>query len=430
MQSVQSTESTGLERAERSKRATTLDLFVIILARLLAILGQFLYIRMVSTHLSTRELGLYFLLITVSYALTAALFVPMDYFQQSKVHLLMSQQGTLHSLLVFNRRVLRVVVAVSLGGTLLTQLIRPDFTMAVGLAFFAACVQYMSLGLRGYLNNLGHRRRNAFSTLCETSLKLVCLWAAFAIGTSTALGVFMSWALALTAVNLLLLWDCSVLGLFCQPRQSEPRIKLMSFVRTGYPISISTVVSWLQLQGYRMALVPMGFADLVGVYATVSNVGSSGMGAASSVFAQIYAPKIYRSNGTYTSTFLRNALVLVVAVALVGGTFSSLIIPLLTSPTFGPHADLIVFGVLAEGGNLLIGAISAYLTLKTQTAPLLAASFNGLVTVITLFGLMVMFMKVTFATIAVPLIVSQIVVVMHLWLSFRAMKRRAPAVLP
>ena len=410
---------------ERSGRTAGLDLILITSARLLAILGQLVYIRMFSTHLSTKELGLYFLLITVSYALTAALFIPMDYFQQSRVHSLMSEQGTLRGLLIFNFRMLRIVVIAGVSATLLAQFLRPDLTLAVGVATFAACVQYMSLGLRGYLNNLGYRRRNALSTISETLLKLAFLWVALAIGTSTALGVFTSWALALTVVTSLLLWDCFRLRLFRQTARAAPPIRLMSFVHIGYPISFSSVVNWLQLQGYRMALVPMGFADLVGVYATVANIGSAGMGAASSVFAQMHAPKIYSSNGTYTSTFLRNSLALVAMVAMIGWALSPWIIPLATSPKFRPYAYLIVFGVVAEGGNLLIGAVSAYLSLKMFTVPLLAASVSGLLTVVVLFGLMVTFMEVTFATIAAPLVVSQVVVATHLWLAFRGMQRRA-----
>jgi hypothetical protein len=164
-----------------------------------------------------------------------------------------------------------------------------------------------------------------------------------------------------------------------------------------------------------MILVPMGFTETVGIYATVSGVGNAGMAAASAIFGQIFLPKIYKSSGVYTKTYLRNALLLVTGIFLIGAVASNLIVTSLTKEEFGKFSWLILYGVLAEAGNFLVGALCVHLTILGQTREILIASIIGLVSVVGGFLLIYFLSIVGLATIGLPIILSQLTVACYLY---------------
>src|SRR3546814_13735551 len=84
----------------------------------------------------------------------------------------------------------------------------------------------------------------------------------------------------------------------------------------AYPISVSAVCNVLQLQTYRVLYVWFGVPATAAIYAVVSNLGAAGMSAISSVFSQMFLPRVYASRGTYLGTYVRNGLIAALLLAI------------------------------------------------------------------------------------------------------------------
>src|SRR3954470_1701630 len=92
-----------------------MDTLLAIVSRIVVIGAQLGYVKLYSNRLDNHELGLYFFLFTVSYSLNAFLFVPLDYYQQSKIYNYLRSDISLKSLFTFNRKCLTWVALLTLG---------------------------------------------------------------------------------------------------------------------------------------------------------------------------------------------------------------------------------------------------------------------------------------------------------------------------
>lgn len=406
-------------KSQANVSSSTGDVTVVFLARASVIIGQLAYIKLYSNYLSHYELGIYFYLITVSYSLNALIFVPVDYYQQSKIYECLKNGVSLRSFLVLNKKIFYWVGIAAIIGFSLFIFVRPRESIYFVLIIITAVALYISQALRGGLNNLEHKRIAAISLILEALLKIALLIVLLRFMAPNAIALIASWIIAMVLVAGFLGWHFIKLGVFSKGGDTLVQISAADVFRFAYPISISAIFNWIQLQGYRLVLVPLGFAEMVGLYAIIENIGKAGMGACSSVFGQMFVPNIYKSSGKYTGTYLRNALLLIAVVFFFSLAFSDAIVSIVTNGTYAKYSWILLLGVVAEAANFLLGALVIHTTLTSSTKPMLSASIVGVGSMVAIFGGIYYGGVVTVQSIGIPIVISQIIALVYMYWVFR-----------
>lgn len=401
--------------------------------RLAAIVLQLIYVRIYTQRLSNAQLGDYFFLLTASYSLNAFIFVPMDYFQQARIYPFRADGISLRSLLIFNRKLIAGILLAAALATSLTAACAHIFELRqqligiierdIVLGTLMAAALYSSGSLKSLLNNLEHKNVAAAAFLLEALAKIGVFLAVIHVVQSGPAALLGSNILVLFVETALLLLVCGRLNIF-GPGRIVP-IETREVVRFSLPMAGSAVANWLQLQGYRLVLVPLGFGEAVGIYAAVSNIGLTGMNAVSVIFSQLFTPNIYKSHGAYAGRYLRNAAILSAAVLLGGALLSAPLVKILTRRDLAPYHNLVAYGILTEVGNFLIGGIAIALTIKGTTKPVLQSTLFGLAVVALTFGLLQIFGAVNAVTIGLPIALSQALIVLTLFPQWKRSRNAA-----
>lgn len=380
--------------------------------RLGAILGQLVYVKIYSRHLSNYELGIYFYLMTISYFLNALVFVPVDYYQQSRIYPFREAGISLTTFLRFNRALLLLIGGITVALVLPCLFINRVAALDACLCAVMAMALYVTTAFKNLLNNLDHKLVVAAVFLVEVVLKTSLFFLAMRFLPPRAVSLLGSNILALLIVLVLLagvargrdIFGCGLM----------PPMDYQDVVRFSYPLSIAAIANWLQSQGYRLVLVPLGYTEIVGIYATVANIGITAMNAGSVLFGQLYAPRLYQTQGTYLRVYLRNALLLVLLTLATGALFSDRLIPLLTRHDLGRYSRLMLYGIGTEAGNFLVGGLAIYMTIKNKTKAIMNGSFLGVAVVVVAVALVYFSGRASVYTIGIPIVLSQAAVVAYL----------------
>lgn len=395
-----------------------LKIFVeIVFVRLLTIFIQLFFIKCVTNTISVDELGIYYFLQTVSYSLNAVLFVPLDYFQQSNLYLYINEGISIKSYFIFNKRIAYIIFVVLLVGTMVVGVLNASYCLGFVIIILLSVSTYMSLFLRGIVNNLEYRRRAAYNLLIESVIRIGLLYLFLSLFTASSIIVLLALFFASLIAILFLL---SFIRKLPQYINGEIRsIKIKNVWHFSYPISIGAIVNWIQLQGYRLVLVPLGFTEVVGYYATVANIGSSGMNVCSTIYNQLFLPDLYKSLGQYLKKYLYNALGIIGVVLLISVFLKNLIVNILTTSIYVEYSYLIFYGIVIEAGNFIVGALTTFLGIHNMTKYSIKVSLFALITFILVFTLVFSFGKITPANIGIPIAISQIVVTLYLGIIVR-----------
>lgn len=398
------------------------DIGLITLARVLVIACQLINIKLYTNFLSVKQLGLYFFLLTISYFANALIFVPVDYYQQANLVKVIKITGGASPLLRFNLKLMAVYLLAVFGASMVGMFIMPNFVYHIILVGTLAIALYIVQALRNTLNNLEHRGAVSFSLVQEAVVKILMFVLMVKYFLPDELLLMAAWliALLLTAVSLYL--KASKFGVFyCSEKYVVETRAVFHF---SYPISVGAICNWIQLQGYRLILVPLGFAEIVGIFATIAGIGSAGMAAAATIFNQAYSPNIYKTAGQYTITYLRKAVALIVIVLMICILFGDLIVQLSTSAAFKPYWGLLIIGVIVDAANLIIGALTIHITLTSSTKKIMVSSVLGVIALVTGLGSIVLTNQINIYTIGLPLIFSQFVVIAYMYWNFQFLNNR------
>ena len=395
------------------------DLLLISFARFLFIVGQLVYIKMFTNYLNAHELGVYYFLTTLSYSLNALVFVPVDYFQQAKIYKYIDNGTSLWGLLLFNGRLLLLVSIGLMIGLSFIILIYPYEAINLLLVVMMSFALYTSQALRGLINNLEHKRVAAISIAFEAMVKIFIFWLLLQFMVPNAVTLLVSWIISCLLVISFLGSQAHKLNVFAKFGKAAPKITFSEVFHFGYPISVGAIFNWFQLQGYRLVLVPLGLSTTVGIYATIANIGSAGMGGASSIFVQMFVPNIYKTFGQYTKIYLRNAVILVLFILMFSLVFADIIVALVANTNFVKYSWVLFFGVIAEGGNFLIGALSIHITITASTKRMIVASIIGVASMSIVFSGIYYWGYINVETVGIPIAVSQILTVAYLYFIFR-----------
>lgn len=351
------------------------DLTYVSLVRVLIIIGQFVYIKLYTNSLNNYELGEFFFLTTVSYSLNAFIFVPIDYYQQSKIYDFIAKNISLKTLLHFNKNIIKNIFFVSAGAVLIFFFIKKMIALYLIVVILLALLLYITSFLKGVINNLHYKKTIATMALVDIFFKIGTFYGVIQFCPASSLILLVSNIMALGMILILLGLIAWKLDIF---KGSEVGvISYREVFNICSPITVGAVANWIQLQGYRLLLVPLGFTEMVGIYSTVSNIGLSGMGAAAAIYSQVFIPEVYKSFGTYTKRYIKQGMLLIFFVLAVSYVFSDFLVATITRVDLVLFSKIIFFGILIESGNLILGVLGIHMTIKKETFKLIKGSLMG-----------------------------------------------------
>jgi hypothetical protein len=380
--------------------------------RAVAIIGQVGVVKLYTHFLLPAQLGRYFFFLTISYFLNALVFVPIDYFQQAEVFRLRESGNALGGLLRLNAKLLAVIGLLGLVVSVAIAFIDRELFGVFCLTMIYSIVLYASTAAKNFLNNQDDQVFVVVMLIVEIPIRIITFLVIVNVGFVGPLSLLVATAAAPLMVGLAALPRMrSRLRLF---KGSERCVSLSAVLRFGAPISCSALLNWLQLQGYRLVLLPLGYAEAVGYFATASAIGSTGMAGASTVYQQIYLPRIYQTAGAYLRTYLKGAVGVICIVLTVGIILRVPIVRLVTNGRFVGFAWLIGYGILIEAGNFVIGALVVQLSIDNNTVAQVKANIYGAVSVLILFLALRLADHLTVFTIGVPLVAAQLIVIAFL----------------
>jgi len=388
---------------------------IILLVRFSSLFIQLGYIKVYTHFLSLSQLGIFFYLSTISYFLNAVIFVPVDYYQQTHIPADKDVPIPFRYIVSLNLRAM-ISAAIAVAGVFIYSFFDKNLTVyEVMITFFLAIFLYLCTSLRSLLNNRSHGIFVVFTLMAEALFKLIFLFLFISGDYASADNLILSNVVALALELAIIIYFFRSFEKFdFLSREKASKKDLAKFC---YPISVSAVCNWIQLQGYRLVYVWFGHPDIAGLYATVSNIGSVGMSATGQIYAQLFQPKIYQTRGLFIKKYLAMALSISIVVMVSYAVLGPFILGVLTKGDFKVYYKLMLFGVLVEACNLMIGAIMAFSGLIKRTNILIKTNLIGVVVSVSIMALTLFFDATNPYLTGASTGISQIVILLFL-LSF------------
>jgi len=403
----------------RSNARLIVDVGLLAALRVIAITIGLAYVKIYTNRLLPDALGIFFYLGTLSYLLNALLFVPFDFYLQTYC----ARAGDQLPIVPIARMTGAVLLAafglvtiIGSGLIMAGQLTIPD----VVILYVVAVLLFGCISIRNLLNNRGHRRIVAGALVFEAAGRVAAFLSLMFVFPPSGRLLFSSAGVALF-FELLALGGYATVRLHWAVDARPP--KSPALIPATAPVSVSAACNLVQLQAYRTMYPWAGNPAPAAIFAVVANVGSAGMAAIGQIFSQILLPRIYQSQGGYTRSYIRWAALLTVAVAIGAWIAAPLLVAFITSPQYSAHAGLIVFGVLLEGANVIVSAVTVGSMLKNDTRRLMAWNIAGAVVGAVGYAIALAAAPGSPAAIGLPLLLSQAVVLGGL--SFGARRTRA-----
>lgn len=334
---------------------------VVIGLRLFSIAVGFFFIKIYTNNLATEEIGKYFYLVTLSYIMNALIFVPVDYYLQARLAL-HGKVIPVGGLLKINKIVCLMALALCVIFCLPLLYLGKVQQADIPGIYITALLLYLCNFSRGVLNNRGHKVFVVSMLVFEGAAKvgLFILVSKLIVATAGTL-LYTSVLALLLEVLIILLYSSRKIAYSWLDEGIE---NYKTVFHKSYALSIGAICNLVQLQSYRLTYVWAGVPATAAIYVVVTNLGSSGMAAISSVYSQIFLPKVYSTKGEFTLTYIRNALILTLIVLVGAALTGKYLLLFLTKNNYVEYAQAIGFGVLVEAGNLVIGAATVYLMLN------------------------------------------------------------------
>ena len=340
---------------------------LIVFLRLLSVIAGLGYIKTYTGALNLNEVGVFFYLGTLSYALNALIFVPVDFYMQARLAKLdLLPILALRRLITWTLAV-GLVACIVLGSPLiwLSKLQVSDLPTL----YAVAALLYLCSSLRNLLNNRGSKVFVSSMLLLESVARLCAFVAVSAVIGASASTLMVSSALALGLEMLFIVWRIQRKLRFGgdQTRFDDAA----TILRVAAPISGSALCNTVQLQTFRVAYPLAALSTTSGLYGVVSNIGGQAMAVCSTIYAQIETPRLYKTQGASLQRYVAIAAVLALAVFAFTMVFAPFLVRLLTKDQYLPYAYAIGFGVVTEACNLIIGAYTVVLSIEQRTGLLL-----------------------------------------------------------
>ncbi len=378
-----------------------------IIARVLAIIFQFLIVHWYAKALPPIELGTFYFLSTISYIINAVVLVPIDLAQQPIALNIWLKDGTAWPSLILQLKLLMSGIGVALIGEGLLWILSPQNVGLSLLLMFMALTSYALASWRTFFNNIRWNGIVIANYILEPALRYLSLLFLMKIDWVSPRSVILGASVSYLSVILIFIVVLSLKrGLSLT---SHLGFQVKNLMRQASALSFGVIANLVQMQGYRLILVPLGFAADVGRFGLVSQMGMTAAGSAGSIYGLVKHPEVYRDPITKTRTFVHWALLLILALSVGAITVGPYLLNLVTSGKYTSLFPILVIGVLLEGGNIIVGALSIGPTKRGAIREIIAASVTGLLVFFSILVVLLATHWVTVWTIGIPILFGQVI---------------------
>lgn len=340
---------------------------IVALLRLITVFAGLAYIKTYTGALSLDDIGVFFYLGTLSYALNALIFVPVDFYMQARLATFeLLPKPALRWLMAWTL-LLGLVACILLGLPLIWMGKLHIYDLPA--LYVAAALLYLCTSLRNLLNNRGSMVFVSTVLLLESLARLSAFVVVAAVFGPSARTLMVSSALALGVEVIFIVWHIQRKLKF-----GGDQIRLDSaaaIMRVAVPISGSSLCNAAQLQIFRVAYPLAGLSATSGLYGVVSNIGAQVMAVCGTIYSQIETPRLYRTNGISIRRYVGFVALLALVIFALTMIFAPFLVSLLTREQYLPVAYAIGFGVITEASNLIISAYTVVLSIQQRTTLLL-----------------------------------------------------------
>jgi hypothetical protein len=382
------------------------------IARGVGVLCQFLVIKLYATHLPAEQLGYLYFLFTLSYVLNGLLLVPFDLRLQPLALDIWNSERSLGAISGLQIRLGYFLLAFAGLAEICIAVIKPEIQgVALALTLLSWGLYWVSF-VRRYLNNIGQQWPSTLLFFIEPLFRAITLSLFAFSGLVTARVALWSTAISYGSLSLItIIW----MGRRGWLKKGANELSLYNLAKQSIPFGISGIGNLIQLQGYRLALVPCGFATEVGIFALVSQFGFTATTSVGAIYSQVTQPAVYRDQRANLAGYLRGVVLLVIGIFLMLLLGGPLLIRYATKTDYMYYAPLMLVGVLCEGANLVIGAYGIRAAVIGKTSPLAVSAIWGVTVFAVAFLVLFFCHQITPWTMGVPLVLSQAAVVAYLW---------------
>ena len=398
-----------------SYKKYTKDFILASLSRVVVVLSQIYFVKLYTSNVGLYNLGIYFYLVGIINLIVSIVFTPIEIYQQSKIYKVIKEKETIIPFLYFNAKLTLIYLLVSsFSGLFIVYFeIIPisNFVLIVCIPILI----YLSQGLRTIINNQEYKAVVSISYILESTIKITIFGLFILRGEVSEYIMLYSWLLSMIGVICYEIYLINNFKIITNFKLGAKNILVKDIVKISIPILSSSVTNWIQFNLLKTILVPLGYAEVIGVYGTLESIGRAIMGSISQVYTQIFNPRLHTSDGRFINVYILGAIFVSFSTLLMGLILSKEIVYIIAAPIFTADSLLIGFGIVAEAGNFIIGSYTVYYTITDKIKRLLRANLYGFLGVSMMSIILVSYYNISIYTVGIPLVISQLIICIYLY---------------
>lgn len=390
----------------------------LLFARVVTLTTLLLFNFLLVKHLTANEIGVYYLLTTISYLGNAVVFVGADLFLQKKIAKDI-QAGSLNK-----AAFLDFLFKTSLIGSLVVLIfslcifsfLKVEFVQSVLVCTLLTTTTYLTSLLRNIYQTAAKPFSSSAIQLADTVVKLLTIFIFVQFQQSTAHFLLLSYLFA-SAVLLIVI----ILVFLSTHKNTHTNNYFEGFIVLGrqiFPIGGAGFLNWVQLQSYRpyLSITQHNFSA-IGAISFLTNLGSTATNAVMTILSQLYLPRIYATQGRFSLSYLILIACFGCVLALLSLPFGWLFLTLANKEEMISAIYLIPIGVFQEVINAMIGGLTIHYTIRGLTLSIFPfCTLSGVILMLIMLAILFYFKLPVFFSIALSLISSQLLVIVLLFI--------------
>ena len=336
------------------------------------------------------EVGKYYIYVTIAYFGNALFFVGFDFSLQRKIkNISITKSLDFPSLrsYIFKKLPYGTLATFALSSVVSFAGNNHQWFEIALVCSVLSSISFLTSILRNILQISGAKYRLSYSLLFEQLAKLCLSFMLLLLFDPSAIGIMKAFILS----GLI----CSVFNYYQIVRFLHPTNGTVNYAidstdisKIVLPISVSGILNWLQLQGYRPVLGQLyEKVELVGIVSFLTMLGATATSASLGVLAQVWTPKQFATNGEASRQFVRLACLATFTLALLAYPAAYIFLRLLKKDSLYGLEYLVSIGVIMEGCNFILGVLGNHtsLTLKSFIPSMLAGVVGFVAVVVIIF---------------------------------------------